>query len=161
MRYAKEWEVTVNRIGRWIDFENDYKTLNLSYVLTLRFRLVEATESISPASWRASGGSSSSSTRRASSTAASRSCRTPLAAPRPSPTLRSASTTSRCRTPQVRALASRIALIAHALRVHSHRLVPARRGPVCAAPRLDHHPLDPPLQPRPLRSPQPGLREGY
>lgn len=31
MRYSREWEATVNRIGRWIDFENDYKTLNLSY----------------------------------------------------------------------------------------------------------------------------------
>ncbi|XP_063267504.1 isoleucine--tRNA ligase, cytoplasmic [Prinia subflava] len=27
MRYAKEWEFTVTRLGRWIDFENDYKTL--------------------------------------------------------------------------------------------------------------------------------------
>lgn len=31
MRYAKEWESTVTRLGRWIDFENDYKTLNVSY----------------------------------------------------------------------------------------------------------------------------------
>ncbi|XP_027755327.1 isoleucine--tRNA ligase, cytoplasmic isoform X2 [Empidonax traillii] len=27
MRYAKEWEHSVTRLGRWIDFENDYKTL--------------------------------------------------------------------------------------------------------------------------------------
>lgn len=27
MRYAGEWEKTVNRLGRWIDFKNDYKTL--------------------------------------------------------------------------------------------------------------------------------------
>lgn len=26
-RYAKEWEETVMRMGRWIDFRNDYKTL--------------------------------------------------------------------------------------------------------------------------------------
>jgi len=26
-RYTKEWEVTVSRMGRWIDFENDYKTM--------------------------------------------------------------------------------------------------------------------------------------
>mmetsp|Transcript_12904 Transcript_12904/g.16973 ORF Transcript_12904/g.16973 Transcript_12904/m.16973 type:complete len:1170 (+) Transcript_12904:115-3624(+) len=26
-RYTKEWEVTVTRMGRWIDFENDYKTM--------------------------------------------------------------------------------------------------------------------------------------
>uniref|UniRef100_A0A8C4RAC4 isoleucine--tRNA ligase n=1 Tax=Eptatretus burgeri TaxID=7764 RepID=A0A8C4RAC4_EPTBU len=27
MRYSKEWELTVKRLGRWIDFKNDYKTL--------------------------------------------------------------------------------------------------------------------------------------
>uniref|UniRef100_A0A8C5PK40 Isoleucine--tRNA ligase, cytoplasmic n=1 Tax=Leptobrachium leishanense TaxID=445787 RepID=A0A8C5PK40_9ANUR len=27
MRYAQEWEVSVTRLGRWIDFKNDYKTL--------------------------------------------------------------------------------------------------------------------------------------
>ena len=27
MRYASEWEKVVGRLGRWIDFENDYKTL--------------------------------------------------------------------------------------------------------------------------------------
>ncbi|KAM6325245.1 isoleucine--tRNA ligase, cytoplasmic isoform 1-T2 [Podargus strigoides] len=27
MRYSKEWEFNVTRLGRWIDFENDYKTL--------------------------------------------------------------------------------------------------------------------------------------
>eukprot|EP00835_Amoeboradix_gromovi_P004479 NODE_351_length_10383_cov_0.336153.p1 type:complete len:873 gc:universal NODE_351_length_10383_cov_0.336153:234-2852(+) len=32
MRYSKEWETTVTRIGRWIDFKNDYKTLNLSFM---------------------------------------------------------------------------------------------------------------------------------
>lgn len=26
LRYTKEWEATVTRLGRWIDFENDYKT---------------------------------------------------------------------------------------------------------------------------------------
>lgn len=32
MRYSKEWERTVNRMGRWIDFENDYKTLNPTFM---------------------------------------------------------------------------------------------------------------------------------
>ena len=32
MRYSKEWEQTVTRLGRWIDFENDYKTLNASFM---------------------------------------------------------------------------------------------------------------------------------
>ncbi|KAM9324353.1 isoleucine--tRNA ligase, cytoplasmic [Gastrophryne carolinensis] len=27
MRYAQEWETSVTRLGRWIDFKNDYKTL--------------------------------------------------------------------------------------------------------------------------------------
>uniref|UniRef100_A0A2K5Z204 Isoleucine--tRNA ligase, cytoplasmic n=1 Tax=Mandrillus leucophaeus TaxID=9568 RepID=A0A2K5Z204_MANLE len=27
MRYAAEWRSTVSRLGRWIDFDNDYKTL--------------------------------------------------------------------------------------------------------------------------------------
>ncbi|KAG9018566.1 isoleucine--tRNA ligase [Tulasnella sp. 427] len=32
MRYASEWRRTVERMGRWIDFDDDYKTLNTSYM---------------------------------------------------------------------------------------------------------------------------------
>ncbi|KAJ2784576.1 isoleucine--tRNA ligase [Coemansia javaensis] len=32
MRYAGEWRETVERLGRWIDFDNDYKTLNTSFM---------------------------------------------------------------------------------------------------------------------------------
>ncbi|KAI8819915.1 tRNA synthetases class I-domain-containing protein [Fimicolochytrium jonesii] len=32
MKYAGEWETTVNRMGRWIDFKNDYKTMNLPFM---------------------------------------------------------------------------------------------------------------------------------
>jgi isoleucyl-tRNA synthetase len=32
MRYSKEWEKTVTRMGRWIDFENDYKTLQTPFM---------------------------------------------------------------------------------------------------------------------------------
>ncbi|RDB24889.1 Isoleucine--tRNA ligase, cytoplasmic [Hypsizygus marmoreus] len=32
MRYSGEWRRTVERMGRWIDFENDYKTLNLPFM---------------------------------------------------------------------------------------------------------------------------------
>lgn len=32
MRYSKEWEKVVTRMGRWIDFENDYKTLDPQYM---------------------------------------------------------------------------------------------------------------------------------
>merc|ERR1712127_57174 len=32
MRYSGEWERIVTRLGRWIDFENDYKTLYPSFM---------------------------------------------------------------------------------------------------------------------------------
>jgi isoleucyl-tRNA synthetase len=32
MTYSKEWEKTVGRFGRWIDFENDYKTMDCTYM---------------------------------------------------------------------------------------------------------------------------------
>ena len=32
MRYSKEWEVVVNRFARWIDFEKDYKTMNIDFM---------------------------------------------------------------------------------------------------------------------------------
>lgn len=32
MRYATEWESIVKRMGRWIDFENDYKTLDVDFM---------------------------------------------------------------------------------------------------------------------------------
>lgn len=35
MRYSKEWETTVKRVGRWIDFDDDYKTMNISYMETV------------------------------------------------------------------------------------------------------------------------------
>ncbi|KAK9709812.1 isoleucine--tRNA ligase, variant 2 [Basidiobolus ranarum] len=32
MRYSSEWRSTVERTGRWIDFDNGYKTLNLPFM---------------------------------------------------------------------------------------------------------------------------------
>ena len=32
MRYSNEWESIISRLGRWIDFENDYKTLYPSFM---------------------------------------------------------------------------------------------------------------------------------
>jgi len=32
MRYTQEWERYVTRAGRWVDFRNDYKTMDLSYM---------------------------------------------------------------------------------------------------------------------------------
>jgi isoleucyl-tRNA synthetase len=34
-RYTKEWERTVTRLGRWIDFKNDYKTMDPSFMETV------------------------------------------------------------------------------------------------------------------------------
>jgi isoleucyl-tRNA synthetase len=32
MRFDKEWEVTIRRIGRWVDFKNSYKTMDKNYM---------------------------------------------------------------------------------------------------------------------------------
>ena len=32
LRYTAEWEKTVKRCGRWIDFRNDYKTMDLDFM---------------------------------------------------------------------------------------------------------------------------------
>jgi isoleucyl-tRNA synthetase len=32
MRYSREWESVVKRMGRWIDFKNDYKTMDLDFM---------------------------------------------------------------------------------------------------------------------------------
>ena len=32
LRYTKEWEKTVRRMGRWVDFRNDYRTMDLPFM---------------------------------------------------------------------------------------------------------------------------------
>jgi isoleucyl-tRNA synthetase len=32
MRCADEWRFTLGRIGRWLDFDNDYKTMDLNFM---------------------------------------------------------------------------------------------------------------------------------
>jgi isoleucyl-tRNA synthetase len=32
LRFTKEWERTVKRVGRWVDFENDYKTMDPAFM---------------------------------------------------------------------------------------------------------------------------------
>ncbi|HPO50678.1 MAG TPA: class I tRNA ligase family protein, partial [Spirochaetota bacterium] len=32
LRYTKEWEKTVDRMGRWVDFKNSYRTMDLHYM---------------------------------------------------------------------------------------------------------------------------------
>jgi isoleucyl-tRNA synthetase len=31
-RYTGEWESTITRLGRWIDFTNDYKTMDVNFM---------------------------------------------------------------------------------------------------------------------------------
>lgn len=35
LRYVAEWRKTVTRMGRWVDFDRDYKTMDLSYMETI------------------------------------------------------------------------------------------------------------------------------
>src|SRR5215470_16211282 len=35
LRYTEEWEKTVRRMGRWVDFRNDYRTMDLSFMETV------------------------------------------------------------------------------------------------------------------------------
>ena len=32
MTFAKEWKTTMGRLGRWVDFDNDYKTMDTDYM---------------------------------------------------------------------------------------------------------------------------------
>lgn len=34
MRFASEWRSTIERLGRWIDFDNDYKTMDVTFMET-------------------------------------------------------------------------------------------------------------------------------
>ena len=38
-RYTAEWEKTVTRLGRWIDFKNDYKTMDPEYMESVWYKL--------------------------------------------------------------------------------------------------------------------------
>ena len=35
LKYVNEWEKTVTRMGRWVDFRNDYKTMNPEFMETI------------------------------------------------------------------------------------------------------------------------------
>ncbi len=41
MRYTGEWEQTVERQARWVDFDNDYKTMDLSYMESVMWAFKE------------------------------------------------------------------------------------------------------------------------
>jgi isoleucyl-tRNA synthetase len=41
MRYSKEWRNIINRFGRWIDFDNDYKTMDKEYMESVWYAFSE------------------------------------------------------------------------------------------------------------------------
>ncbi len=41
MRYASEWETSIDRQARWVDFKNDYKTMDLSYMESVMWAFKE------------------------------------------------------------------------------------------------------------------------
>ncbi len=44
LTYAKEWEKTINRIGRWVDFENGYRTMDTKYIESIWWAFKELYE---------------------------------------------------------------------------------------------------------------------
>ena len=61
MKYSTEWVDTLKRLGRWVDYKNDYKTMDLSYMESViaNFKqlydkgLIFEDYRISPYSWKA------------------------------------------------------------------------------------------------------------
>ena len=61
LRYTKEWEAYVTRQARWVDFENDYKTMDLDYMESVMWAfkqlhlkgLLYETYRVMPYSWGA------------------------------------------------------------------------------------------------------------
>jgi isoleucyl-tRNA synthetase len=41
LRYTKEWRKVITRLGRWVDFDNDYKTMDLDYMESIWWVLSE------------------------------------------------------------------------------------------------------------------------
>ena len=41
LTYVSEWEKTINRIGRWVDFENSYKTMDNTFIESVWWALGE------------------------------------------------------------------------------------------------------------------------
>ena len=81
MRFAHEWRETIDRLGRWVDFDHDYKVRDLSD--RQGPSVMDSTNSWAlrlwiHRSWNLYGGSSSSSTRKMQSIRAIESCRSQL-----------------------------------------------------------------------------------
>jgi isoleucyl-tRNA synthetase len=41
LRYTREWRKVITRLGRWVDFDNDYKTMDLDYMESIWWVLSE------------------------------------------------------------------------------------------------------------------------
>jgi len=60
LKYEKEWQKTTERIGRWVDFENDYKTMDRSFMESVWWvfkslwdkGLIYKSKRVMPYSWR-------------------------------------------------------------------------------------------------------------
>ena len=61
MKYTQEWEKSVDRQARWVDFDNDYKTMDISYMESVIWAfkelwkkgLVYEKDRVMPYSWKA------------------------------------------------------------------------------------------------------------
>ena len=61
MKYTQEWEKSVNRQARWVDFDNDYKTMDISYMESVIWAFKELwkkgfvyeKDRVMPYSWKA------------------------------------------------------------------------------------------------------------
>ncbi|MDP2343408.1 MAG: isoleucine--tRNA ligase [Deltaproteobacteria bacterium] len=62
LKYVDEWEKTITRVGRWVDFEDDYKTMDISFMESVWWvfsqlwekGLVYQGHRVMPYSWRLS-----------------------------------------------------------------------------------------------------------
>ena len=61
MKYTQEWEKSVYRQARWVDFKNDYKTMDISYIESVIWAfkelwkkgLIYEKDKVMPYSWKA------------------------------------------------------------------------------------------------------------
>ena len=62
LRYTREWRETVDRMARWVDFENDYKTMDIDFMESVWWvfkrlwdkELIYEVMKVVPYSWRVS-----------------------------------------------------------------------------------------------------------
>ena len=77
MRFSTEWRQTIDRLGRWIDFDNDYKVRAISKAAQHILLLTSTNRRWILPLWSRCGGSLSNCLKRTLSIADIRSCHTP------------------------------------------------------------------------------------